>query len=466
MASFIARDVDLRDAGAPFSSQEVRLASPDFQSVSSREGCLPRTSRAGRPSRGDPDVISSEFYGDASNRKREVEAGLRSGESRRPRMHRSAFSSPAMDDGTVPEHPAQVRSDRQEPRMSRVNATKLFQRLSAGKNGRRVKSGRILWARNFLNPGKRLSVLLKGGAHRASRIGSRIENFMEPSSGSGVSAGRRPTPRFSYHLLQFPNSTTPLVCGVSQADSRSGTLEENSTAPNLNRIIGGTPVPSQKKYPWMAWMGSAPRTFNCGGSLINDRYVLTASHCVESNTTRTFYVTLGDLDKSTSSESQSIQIEATAIMHPEYDTPTWVNNDVAILRLETPVDFQAYPHIRPICLSSSVIPNVGDAVTIAGWGRTEENGGPHSMTMLETTVKVISATTCRNWFGSAVNNNFLCAQETGKNICNKLPNDSCRSRYVEYKGREAERRYKWGRGKSVLELVRSAGSSPIAKADP
>ena len=48
------------------------------------------------------------------------------------------------------------------------------------------------------------------------------------------------------------------------------------------------------------------------------------------------------------------------------------------------------------------------------WSRTP--GGPLSMTMLETTVKVINSTTCQSWFGS-VNDNFLCAQETGKNIC-------------------------------------------------
>ncbi|CAG0888165.1 unnamed protein product, partial [Darwinula stevensoni] len=72
------------------------------------------------------------------------------------------------------------------------------------------------------------------------------------------------------------------ACGVSQAYRRSENLQVNATAADFDRVIGGTPVQSQGKYPWMAWMGKAPNMFNCGGSLINDRYVLTASHCVAS----------------------------------------------------------------------------------------------------------------------------------------------------------------------------------------
>ncbi|CAG0888166.1 unnamed protein product [Darwinula stevensoni] len=207
------------------------------------------------------------------------------------------------------------------------------------------------------------------------------------------------------------------TCGVSQAYRRSENLQVNATAADFDRVIGGTPVQSQGKYPWMAWMGKAPNMFNCGGSLINDRYVLTASHCVASDPSATYYVTLGDLDLSTSTESQSIQIPATAIMNPDYNNPTFVNNDVALLKLETPVDFDAYPNIRPICLSSSAVPNPGEPVTVAGWGITTEGGGSISMALMETTVNVISSETCQTWFGSAINDNFICAQETGKNIC-------------------------------------------------
>jgi secreted trypsin-like serine protease len=46
-----------------------------------------------------------------------------------------------------------------------------------------------------------------------------------------------------------------------------------------SRIVGGKPT-EMNEFPWMARLSYFNR-FYCGGMLINDRYVLTAAHCVK-----------------------------------------------------------------------------------------------------------------------------------------------------------------------------------------
>lgn len=44
------------------------------------------------------------------------------------------------------------------------------------------------------------------------------------------------------------------------------------------RIVGGLEA-TENSYPWVVGI-LMKNQFHCGGSLINDRYVLTAGHCI------------------------------------------------------------------------------------------------------------------------------------------------------------------------------------------
>lgn len=48
---------------------------------------------------------------------------------------------------------------------------------------------------------------------------------------------------------------------------------------DASRIVGGQTA-LENEFPWMARLSYFNR-FYCGGMLINDRYVLTAAHCVK-----------------------------------------------------------------------------------------------------------------------------------------------------------------------------------------
>ena len=96
--------------------------------------------------------------------------------------------------------------------------------------------------------------------------------------------------------------------------------------------------------------------------------------------------------------------------HPDYDEYT-TSNDFSMLRLKEAVDFEAYPHIRPVCLpynkdevgkieslqSISIVACVqnyaGEGATVTGWGTTS-SGGYLSYTLKEVNVTVLTNKNC------------------------------------------------------------------------
>ena len=60
------------------------------------------------------------------------------------------------------------------------------------------------------------------------------------------------------------------------------------------------------------------------------------------------------------------------LTHPEYKHDAKKNhvyNEIGLFRLETPVDFNRYPNIRPACLPTNLNQDyLGRTAIIAGWG--------------------------------------------------------------------------------------------------
>ncbi|XP_011210742.1 trypsin-1 [Bactrocera dorsalis] len=186
--------------------------------------------------------------------------------------------------------------------------------------------------------------------------------------------------------------------------------------PNVNRIVGGTQV-RHNKYPWTTQLlkGRWHARLFCGGSLINDRYVLTAAHCVQNNRDQ-ITVRLLQLDRSSGDPGITRKVIQTTI-HPQYDQSRIVN-DIAILKLDSPIPFSS--SMRPVCL-----PDINhnfdnrDAI-VAGWGLVKE-GGVTSNYLQEATVPIITNHECRQTrYKSKITDVMLCAglvQTGGKDAC-------------------------------------------------
>jgi len=182
-----------------------------------------------------------------------------------------------------------------------------------------------------------------------------------------------------------------------------------------SRIVGGTTT-DVNEWPWQAALMYGSQQF-CGGSLINDRYVLTAAHCTDGLAASQITVRLGEHRISTTGETQVVTRSVSRkIEHPNYSDSNLVN-DIALLRLSSPVTVSAT--VLPVCMPPKNPTYANKVATATGWGTTS-SGGSSSDTLKEVEVKVLSNSACQSGtgrYGSAIRDTMLCAGSTGKDSC-------------------------------------------------
>lgn len=166
---------------------------------------------------------------------------------------------------------------------------------------------------------------------------------------------------------------------------------------STDRIIGGTNA-SMGQYPWLAQIGYlledcsivTKPMFRCGGSVINDRYILTAAHCVTNLPKakcpfkgelpfQLAVVRLGEhfahldidcVDGICAAPVQDVKPEQ-VLIHAKYNTPKF-KHDIALIRTNRKINFNGW--VAPICLprSSQLSKSyIGSKVEVAGWGITD-----------------------------------------------------------------------------------------------
>ena len=155
-----------------------------------------------------------------------------------------------------------------------------------------------------------------------------------------------------------------LACGAAPAPADE--LAGRAASERHTRIVGG--MESEiGAWPWQVALmyprGGGAKQF-CGGSVVHERWVLTAAHCAEIFTADEIEVLVGthDLDEG----GRRIGVKAIH-MHPGYVDPAGSGNDIALLELDRPAGVEEAVAL-PDAVRSADVAGPGVPATVTGWG--------------------------------------------------------------------------------------------------
>ncbi|CAH0584213.1 unnamed protein product [Chrysodeixis includens] len=184
------------------------------------------------------------------------------------------------------------------------------------------------------------------------------------------------------------------------------------------------------EYPWQtAILKKDPKesVYVCGGTLIDGLHIMTAAHCVKSYKGFELRVRLGEWDVNRDVEFYPyVERDIVSVhVHPLFYAGT-LDNDLAILKMDHPVEWTKYPHISPACLPDKYSDYSGQRCWTTGWGKDAfDHHGKYQNILKEVDVPIIGHGQCqqqlrrtRLGYNYELKPGFLCAGgEEGKDAC-------------------------------------------------
>ncbi|KAM7356750.1 brachyurin [Cochliomyia hominivorax] len=172
--------------------------------------------------------------------------------------------------------------------------------------------------------------------------------------------------------------------------------------------IGQSKLGRIEKFPYQVMLIGKQlwrKRILCGGTLLDNRWILTAGHCTMGVTH--FDVYLGTKSVDESLESGKLVLRSNKYIVHEKFNPITAANDIALVKL--PEDIQFTSRIKPATLPYRMKTDqfTGSRVVATGWGAAGETRNSDPMQYTE--LRVISNAECSNEF-DVITDGVMCAK--------------------------------------------------------
>ncbi|XP_030840486.1 enteropeptidase-like isoform X2 [Strongylocentrotus purpuratus] len=172
------------------------------------------------------------------------------------------------------------------------------------------------------------------------------------------------------------------------------------------RIIGGT-YAEMGEFPWIGSLRTLKGDLQCGATLVNEYWAVTAAHC----TGVYDEIVFGDIKIDTESNYSVTPNIAQIIDHPNYFS-TRGGDDITLIRFSEPVEINDY--VRPICLPSNVSETqIYRRCYAAGWGIIVFDGEDASNDLLKVLLKSVENDACGEIYDDIIPSKICAGYSTG-----------------------------------------------------